>query len=90
MGMKNENLEEPQKEEQWNIYYKDKENQKELLQSKTIKSTNNEKDIINDNMEHIDGYKYVKTGDYNNLLLWIGIAVVAVIISFAVMRKNKK
>ena len=27
----NENLEEPQKEEQWNIYYKDKENQKELL-----------------------------------------------------------
>ena len=31
------------------------------MQSKTIKSTNNEKDIINDNMEHIDGYKYVKT-----------------------------
>ena len=86
----NENLEEPQKEEQWNIYYKDKENQKELLQSKTIKSTNNEKDIINDNMEHIDGYKYVKTGDYNNLLLWIGITAVAVIILFAVMIKNKK
>ena len=60
------------------------------MQSKTIKSTNNEKDIINENMEHIDGYKYVKTGDYNNLLLWIGIAVVAVIILFAVMRKNKK
>ena len=37
----NENLEESQKEEQWNIYYKDKENQKELLQPKTIKSTNN-------------------------------------------------
>lgn len=54
----NENLEESQKEEQWNIYYKDKENQKELLQPKTIKSTNNVEDIINDNMEHIDGYKY--------------------------------
>lgn len=42
----NENLEESQKEEQWNIYYKDKENQKELLQPKTIKSTNNVEDII--------------------------------------------
>ena len=32
----------------------------------------------------------VKTGDYNNLLLWIGVALVALIILFAVMRKNKK
>ena len=54
----NENLEESQKEEQWNIYYKDKENQKELLQPKTIKSTNNVEDIINENIENIDVYKY--------------------------------
>ena len=40
-----------------------------------------------DNSSHTSN---VKTGDYNNLLLWIGVALVALIILFAVMRKNKK
>ena len=46
--------------------------------------------MTNQTQKKIDGYKYVKTGDYNNLLLWIGVALVALIILFAVMRKNKK
>ena len=130
-----------EKNEQVNVYYRkineinytvtikylDKDTNKEIEKAVIIEPKDKDYDVTNQTQKKIDGYKYVKTegkvkgnlknqgsseiikvyyekienlsnneksnvktGDYNNLLLWIGVALVALIILFAVMRKNKK